>query len=75
MMLELISKNIATEFSVADAFFKSAMENELPIAFWRKPNEPTIHLIADLFGQGKAGKSAFRRFERWFFNLPIQQLF
>ena len=33
-----------------DSFFRTAIGSKLPLAFWRKPNEATQHLIVDLSG-------------------------
>ncbi len=71
-MTELVSQSTATKIEIADAFFKSAMENELPVAFWRKPNEPTIHLIADLSGKANQISEPMEGLNSGFLVCPFQ---
>lgn len=41
----------ANKQQLLDSFFQTAIGSQLPIAFWRKPNEQTQHLIVDLSGK------------------------
>jgi isochorismate synthase len=71
-MTETISQNTATKIEVANAFFKSAMENELPVAFWRKPNEPAIHLITDLSGKANQVNEPIEELNSGFLVCPFE---
>lgn len=40
----------ANQQLLLDSFFRTATDQKLPLAFWRKPNEDTQHLIVDFSG-------------------------
>ncbi|MGB0522361.1 MAG: chorismate-binding protein [Flammeovirgaceae bacterium] len=40
----------ASKQQLLDSFFRAAIGSQLPIAFWRKPDEQEQHLIVDLSG-------------------------
>lgn len=41
----------ANKQQLLDNFFHAAVDSQLPLAFWRKPNEKAQHLIVDLSGE------------------------